>query len=427
MTYSLLEHAAELVTPTGNKARTGQAMNELRIIPDGAVIWKGDRILFVGTSPEADAWLKEELPPDAKVTRLEARGKTVIPGFVDPHTHFVFGGYRDREYGMRLRGASYMEIMEAGGGIASTNQATRAASEEELYQAGWKRLDRMLDLGITTVEGKTGYGEDTETEDKLLRVMERLDHDHPVDIVMTYMGAHAVPPAFKGRAGDYIDYLIAEGLPMARGRAEFCDIFTEKDVFELRDSERLLEAAREQGFKLKMHADEIVPLGGAGLAAKLGAVSADHLLKASDRDLQALAEAGVIATLLPLTAFSLREPYARARFMIDQGLAVALGTDLNPGSCYSQSVPLMIALATLYMDLTLAETLTAVTLNAAAAVSRAASQGSLEAGKKADLLVLDCPNHGHLSYHFAMNQVEKVFKDGILVRSRQAGKPTGLA
>ena len=419
MTYSLLEHAAELVTPTGNKARTGQAMNELRIIPDGAVIWKGDRILFVGTSPEADAWLKEELPPDARVTRLEARGKTVIPGFVDPHTHFVFGGYRDREYGMRLRGASYMEIMEAGGGIASTNQATRAASEEELYQAGWKRLDRMLDLGITTVEGKTGYGEDTETEDKLLRVMERLDHDHPVDIVMTYMGAHAVPPAFKGRAGDYIDYLIAEGLPMARGRAEFCDIFTEKDVFELRDSERLLEAAREQGFKLKMHADEIVPLGGAGLAAKLGAVSADHLLKASDRDLQALAEAGVIATLLPLTAFSLREPYARARFMIDQGLAVALGTDLNPGSCYSQSVPLMIALATLYMDLTLAETLTAVSLNAAAAISRAASHGSLEAGKKADLLVLDCPNHGHLAYHFAMNLVERVIKGGVLVRSRQ--------
>lgn len=419
MTYSLLEHAAELVTPTGNKARTGQAMNELRIIPDGAVIWKGDRILFVGTSPEADAWLKEELPPDAKVTRLEARGKTVIPGFVDPHTHFVFGGYRDREYGMRLRGASYMEIMEAGGGIASTNQATRAASEEELYQAGWKRLDRMLDLGITTVEGKTGYGEDTETEDKLLRVMERLDHDHPVDIVMTYMGAHAVPPAFKGRAGDYIDYLIAEGLPMARGRAEFCDIFTEKNVFELRDSERLLEAAREQGFKLKMHADEIVPLGGAGLAAKFGAVSADHLLKASDRDLQALAEAGVIATLLPLTAFSLREPYARARFMIDQGLAVALGTDLNPGSCYSQSVPLMIALATLYMDLTLAETLTAVSLNAAAAISRAASHGSLEAGKKADLLVLDCPNHGHLAYHFAMNLVERVIKGGVLVRSRQ--------
>lgn len=419
MTYNLLEHAAELVTPTGNKARTGQAMNELRIIPDGAVIWEGDRILFVGTSPEADAWLKEELPPDAKVTRLEARGKTVIPGFVDPHTHFVFGGYRDREYGMRLRGASYMEIMEAGGGIASTNQATRAASEEELYQAGWKRLDRMLDLGITTVEGKTGYGEDTETEDKLLRVMERLDHDHPVDIVMTYMGAHAVPPAFKGRAGDYIDYLIAEGLPMARGRAEFCDIFTEKDVFELRDSERLLEAAREQGFKLKMHADEIVPLGGAGLAAKLGAVSADHLLKASDRDLQALAEAGVIATLLPLTAFSLREPYARARFMIDQGLAVALGTDLNPGSCYSQSVPLMIALATLYMDLTLAETLTAVSLNAAAAISRAASHGSLEDGKKADLLVLDCPNHGHLAYHFAMNLVERVIKGGVLVRSRQ--------
>ncbi len=427
MTYTLLEHAAELATPLGTMAQAGQAMKELLITPDGALIWKEGILLFVGTSAEAEAWLGEKLPEGAVLDRLEARGKTVIPGFVDPHTHFVFGGYRDREFQLRLQGASYMEIMEAGGGIASTNQASREASEDELYEAGWKRLDRMLDLGITTVEGKTGYGEDTRTEDKLLRVMERLNRDHPVDIVLTYMGAHALPPAFKGRTGDYIDYLISEGLPMARGRAEFCDIFTEKNVFELEESERLLRAAQKEGFKLKMHADEIFPLGGTGLAARLGAVSADHLLKACDQDLLALREAGVIATLLPLTAFSLKEPYARARFMIDKGLAVALGTDLNPGSCYSQSVPLLIALATLYMDLTLAETLTAVTLNAAAAVSRAASRGSLEAGKKADLLVLDCPNHGHLSYHFAMNQVEKVFKDGILVRSRQAGKPTGLA
>ncbi len=416
MTYSMIEHAAELATPLGKKAKQGSGMKDLLVIPDGSVIWKDDTILFVGTTKKAHAWIEQSLPAGRAIKRIDASGKTVIPGYVDPHTHFVFGGYRDNEFNMRLQGASYMEIMEAGGGIASTNRATRKASEDELYASGWQRLERMLDLGITTVEGKTGYGEDTETEDKMLRVMERLDRDHPVDVVKTYMGAHAVPPRFKGKPADYIDYLIEEGLPMAEGRAEFCDIFTEKNVFELGDSERLLLAARERGFKLKMHADEIVPLGGAGLAARLKITSADHLLKASDQDLLDMRDAGVIATLLPLTAFSLKEPYARGRFMIDQGLAVALGTDLNPGSCYSQSISLMIALATIYMSLTVEETLTAVTLNAAASIGLAESRGSLEAGKKADILLLDCPNHGHLSYHFGMNLVETVIKNGEVVR-----------
>lgn len=414
MLYTILEHASELVTPLGDAALAGPAMRDLLIIPDGAVIWSEGIIRFTGNSLEAANWLEENLTPDDQLTRLDARGKTLIPGFVDPHTHFVFGGYRADEFNRRLQGASYMEIMEAGGGIAASNKATREAPEEELYEAGWRRLERMLDLGITTVEGKTGYGEDTDTEDKMLRVMERLQEDHPVDIVMTYMGAHSIPPRYRGRTSDYVDYLIREGLPMAAGRADFCDIFTEKNVFELEDSERLLLAARDLGFKLKMHADEIVPLGGAGLAAKLAATSADHLLKASDQDLLAMREAGVIATLLPLTAFSLKEPYARARDMIDLGLAVALGTDLNPGSCYSQSLPLMIALAAIYMEMTLAEILTAVTLNAAASIGRAGVTGSLEAGKKADILVLDCPDHGHLSYHFAMNLAETVIKGGII-------------
>ncbi|HPX93586.1 MAG TPA: imidazolonepropionase [Bacillota bacterium] len=418
MAYFMMEHAAELATPCGTKAREGSEMKDLLLIPDGAVIWRDDIIVFVGTTHEAHDWIERKLQSGNQLDRLDASGRTVIPGFVDPHTHFVFGGYRDQEFNRRLQGASYMEIMEAGGGIASTNKATKEASEDQLYQSGWQRLDRMLELGITTVEGKTGYGEDTETEDKMLRVLERLDRDHPVDIVKTYMGAHALPRRFKGNTAAYIDYLIEEGLPMARGRADFCDVFTEKGVFELEDSERLLEAARAMGFKLKMHADEIVHLGGAGLAAKLGATSADHLLKASDRDLLAMRDAGVIATLLPLTAFSLKESYARGRFMIDQGLAVALGTDLNPGSCYSQSIPLMIALAAIYMDFTVEEALTAVTLNAAASIGLAESRGSLEEGKQADILILDCPNHGHLSYHFAMNLVEIVVKDGRLVRPK---------
>ncbi|NLA81438.1 MAG: imidazolonepropionase [Clostridiaceae bacterium] len=418
MTYTMLEQASELVTPLGREAVQGKAMGDLQIIPDGAIIWKEDQIVFVGTSQDARDWVNSQLSADDQLNRADVSGKTIMPGFVDPHTHFVFGGYRDHEFNQRLQGASYMEIMEAGGGIAASNKATAEASEDELYATGLKRLNRMLDLGITTVEGKTGYGEFTLVEDKMLRVMERLDKDHPVDIVKTYMGAHALPVRFKGDRAAYIDYLIQEGLPMARGRADFCDIFTEKNVFELEDSERLLLAARDMGLKLKMHADEIVPLGGAGLAAKLGATSADHLLKASDQDLLAMRDAGVIATLLPLTAFSLKEPYARGRDMIDLGLAVALGTDLNPGSCYSQSIPLMLALATIYMGLTIEEALTAVTLNAAASIGRADRVGSLEVGKKADILVLDCPNHGHLSYHFAMNLVEIVIKKGFVVRMR---------
>ncbi len=416
MGYLLVENAAELVTPIGRSARCGRDMAKLLVIKDGSLLCRDDKILAVGTTSEVVAALADLALDASAVERIDATGKTVLPGYVDPHTHFIFGGYRQDEFQMRLQGATYMEIMEAGGGIAATNKATREATEEQLYEAGLRRLDRMLDLGVTTVEGKTGYGENTETEDKILTVMERLDRDHPVDIVRTYMGAHAVPQAFKGKTGDYIDYLITEGLPMAQGRADFCDVFTERGVFELDESERLLLAARDHGFKLKIHADEIVPLGGAGLAAKLRATSADHLLKASDGDLLAMRDAGVVATLLPCTAFSLREPYARGRFMIDNGLAVALGTDLNPGSCYTQSIPLMTALATIYMRMTIEETITALTLNAAAAIARAETVGSLEPGKKADIIILDCPDYRHLSYHFAMNLVETVVKCGKIVR-----------
>ena len=412
MSYLLLKNADQLVTPEGHSARFGDEMSRLRILSDAGLLIEDAKILFVGTTEEAEGYVAANLPAGSKITRYDASGKTILPGFVDSHTHFIFGGYREHEFNLRLQGAAYMEIMKAGGGIAYTIGETTAASEDELYELGWQRLQRMVGLGITTVEGKTGYGEDSKTEDKMLRVMERLDQDHPVDIAKTYMGAHAVPKAYPGGASAYVDYLIAEGLPMAAGRAEFCDVFCEKDVFELEESERLLLAARDQGFKLKLHADEIVQLGGAALAARLQATSADHLLKSSDGDLIAMRDAGTVATLLPCTAFSLKEDYARGRFMIDKGLAVALASDLNPGSCYTQSVPLMIALATIYMGLSIEETITALTLNGAAALDRADSIGSLEAGKQADLILLDAPNYRHLSYHFAMNLVDTVIKKG---------------
>lgn len=412
MSYLLVKNAAQLVSPEGHSARFGKDMSHLRILSDAAVLIDEEKIIFVGTSKEAEIYIKENLPPESKVTRYDASGKTILPGFVDSHTHFIFGGYREHEFNLRLEGASYMDIMQAGGGIAYSIAETTAAGEDELYELGWRRLQRMTQLGITTVEGKTGYGEDTASEDKMLRVMERLVHDHPIEIAKTYMGAHAVPRDYPGGASAYIDYIIAEGLPMAAGRADYCDVFCETDVFELEDSERLLLAAREHGFKLKLHADEIVQLGGAGLAAKLKATSADHLLKSSDQDLLAMRDAGTVATLLPCTAFSLKEDYARGRFMIDSGLAVALASDLNPGSCYTQSVPLIIALATIYMGLSIEECITALTLNGAAAIDRADSIGSLEIGKQADLILLDAPNYRHLSYHFAMNLVDTVIKKG---------------
>ncbi len=412
MSYLLIKDAAQVVTPEGKTARGGEAMSHLRLIEGGAVLIEDDIIRFVGSTTEAEAYVSHNLPATAEVTRFDASGRVVLPGYVDSHTHFVFGGYRDHEFALRLQGAAYMDIMRAGGGIAFTIQETTAASEDELYHLGWQRLDRMLKLGVTTVEGKTGYGADTATEDKMLRVMERLDRDHPVRIVKTYMGAHDIPANYPGGTAAYTDYLIAEGLPMAAGRADFCDVFCEKDVFELEDTRRLLLKARDLGFKLKLHADEIVQLGGAGLAAELRATSADHLLTSADADLLAMRDAGTVATILPCTAFSLRADYARARFMIDNGLAVALASDLNPGSCYTQSIPLIFALATIYMGMTVEEALTALTLNGAAAVDLAASIGSLEAGKQADLIIIDAPTYRHLSYHFGMNLVQTVIIGG---------------
>lgn len=410
----LIENIGELATPLGSTARSGAAMRQLRIVRDAVVAVDVETIAWAG--PASELPRLEGPPPE----RLDARGKAVVPGFVDSHTHFVFGGYRDEEFFWRAEGLPYMEIHARGGGIANSVRDTRAASAEELTAAAVARLERMLELGVTTVEGKSGYGLDLETELRQLEVMRLLDSRQPVDIVSTYMGPHSVPADFKGNPSGYIDFVLREVMPRVKegGLARFCDVFCERGVFELDDSRRFLEAAKSMGFGVKLHADEIVRLGGAGLAAEIGAVSADHLLKASEDDLLAMAEAGVVATCLPLTAFSLREPYAPARAMIDRGLAVAVASDLNPGSCYSQAIPLAAALSVLYMGMTIEETLTALTLNAAAALSLAGDRGSIEAGKLADLLVLDAPSYRHLAYHVGMNVVGTVVKRGKVVSVR---------
>lgn len=386
-------------------------MNDLGVIENGSVIVTGgiiSHVLHQGeTMPVNEA--------DYKV--IDATGKALLPGFVDPHTHFVFGGYREEEFAWRMRGDSYMEIMERGGGIVNTTRATRTATEEELVDSARKRLDAMLRLGITTVEGKSGYGLDRETELKQLRVMHQLNDLHPIDIVSTYMGAHAVPEEWKGREDAFIDFQIEEMLPLVAEQrlAEAADIFCEKGVFTIDQSRRYLQATASLGLKPKLHADEIIPLGGAELAAELHCLSADHLLQASDEGISALAASDTVATLLPLTAFSLREPYARARTMIDAGCIVALATDLNPGSSFTASVPLLFALACIYMQLTPEEAVTAFTLNSAAALGRADRIGSIDPGKQGDLLLLQFPSYKFLPYHVGMNIVERVIKKGEVV------------
>ena len=419
----IIKNAAELVTCSGFAAKKGREMADLKIINDGAVIIKQGVINAVGQSMDIERQLKKTGADQSDFDVIDARGKAVLPGFVDSHTHLVFGGYRAEEFAWRLRGDSYMQIMQRGGGIVSTVEATRQASTDELLQSGIKRLNSMLSFGVTTVEGKSGYGLNCETEIKQLDVLARLDQVHYLDVVPTFLGAHAVPPDYKGKQDAFIDFMISDVLPRVTEQqlAEFCDIFCEKDVFSIEQSRRLLSRAKDLGLKLKLHADEIVQLGGAELAAELGAVSADHLLQVSDQGIKDMAAAGVVATLLPATAFSLKESYADGRKMIDSKCAVALATDFNPGSCFTESIPLVFALATLYMKISTEEAISALTINGAAALDRADQIGSIDSGKKGDLVVLEFPSYTYIPYHLGVSTVEKVVKQGNLVYDKEKG------
>lgn len=412
----IFKNASELVTPLGTSLRKGKAMSELLTIEGGCVITENGRIKAVG-GPEILEGIHE-----ADYEVIDCTGKTILPGLVDSHTHFIFGGYREDEFNWRLNGESYISIMERGGGIISSVKATRKATLEDFLKVGRKRLNSMAGYGVATVEGKSGYGLDKDTELRQLEAMEQLNRENFIRVIPTYMGPHEVPAEYKGRADEYLDFCINEVLPVvkARGLAAFCDIFTEKGVFDIEQSRRWLTACREAGFGIRMHADELFAgFGGAELAAELKTSSADHLLKISEEGIRAMAEQAVCGTLLPLTAFSIKADYAPARKMVDAGMGIALATDLNPGSCYSESIPLLIALSTIYMGLRMEEVVTALTLNGAAALGLAEEKGSLEPGKLADIAVFDVPNHRFLTYHFGVNECVYTMAEGREVFRKQ--------
>jgi imidazolonepropionase len=413
----IIEKANELATPYGGsrKPLVGKQMHRLRVIKDAAVAIKAGRIAAVGKS----SVLRSRF--DASQT-LDAQGKTLVPGFVDPHTHLVFAGSREDEFEIRLKGADYMEIHSKGGGILKTVRETRRASEAELVRNCRKTLDIMLNCGTTTVEAKSGYGLTVADEMKCLSAVEQVSKVHRVDVVRTFLGAHAIPPEYEKHPEDYVRLVMDEMIPsVARLKlAEFCDVFCEKGVFSVDQARRILAAGRKHGLKPKLHADELTPFGGAELAAETGAVSAEHLLFASDRGLQMMAERGVIAVLLPAASFALMiDRYADARRMIEMGVPVALGTDFNPG-CWVENMQLIVALACRQLRMTPAEALTASTINAAHALNRAHEVGSLEVGKKADVLIFDAPSHNFLGYRFGVNLVSAVVKEGRLVDASRA-------
>lgn len=409
--------ANELITLKGSSKQplTRGKMSELHILRDGAVWIEKGRIVSVGNT----ANLKKKYANFLSRARvIDASGKTVMPGLVDPHTHLVYAGSREDEFNSRLNGASYMEIMGKGGGIYATVRKTRTASEEELIEDSMGRLDSFLLHGVTTVEAKSGYGlDDWEIEYKQLKTAKTLNELHPVEIVSTFMAAHAIPSQFKDNAEVFVEKIKEEMLPkvVGEGLAQFQDVFCEKGVFAPQQAEELLVAGKKLGLIPKIHADEIEPYGGAELAAEVGAISADHLLKASKRGLEMMAEAGTIAVLLPGTAFFLMTEPANGRRILNHGVPVAISTDCNPGSSPTCSMPLMMNLACLKMGLSPAETISAATINAAHAIKRGSEIGSIEEGKKADLVICNVRNHLQLQYYFGMNHTDTVIKNGQVV------------
>ncbi|HYN19362.1 MAG TPA: imidazolonepropionase [Thermoanaerobaculia bacterium] len=418
VTDLLIHDLAEIATPEGNSPLRGADQRHVLRIRDAEVLCRDGRIAFVG-SPEERRRLFGDLP-DAE--RLDGRSGTLIPGFVDPHTHLPWAGSREEEFAARLAGKTYQEIAAAGGGILSTVRSTRKASAGELAANVRRRLDQMLAWGTTTAEAKSGYGLSLDDELKQLRAIRAASESHPVDLVPTLLAAHEIPPEYRGHGHDrdrYVDLICEEIIPAAaeQGLARFCDVFCEAGVFSPEESRRVLTSGVRHGLAPRLHADEFVDSGGAELAAELGALSADHLMAVSPAGIEALARSAVTAVLLPGTSFFLmKHRYAPARRLVEAGVPIALATDCNPGSCHTESMPMVFVLAVFELGLTIEESLTAATLNSACCLGLGSEVGSIEPGKRADLVLLDAPNLLHLAYHFGINPVAAVVKNGRVVR-----------
>jgi imidazolonepropionase len=400
-----------------SQPRRGHDLQKLGIIQDGAIAVANEKIISIGTTRE----LMSEIEVDSDTKVISGENKTVTPGLVDPHTHLIFSGTRETELSLKLEGKTYMEILDSGGGILKTVRATRNATVEELIQQGRTRLDTMLEYGTTTVEAKSGYGLELGAELNSLEAIKTLNDLHPIDLIPTFLGAHAIPPEFSNDPEGYIDLVISDMLPAVTSKhlAEYCDVFCEDGVFSVEQSRKLLNKSKKLGLKSKLHVDEFVPLGGAELAAEIKATSADHLMMSTDNGLKAIAEAGVMGVLLPGTPFAIMEKkYPDARKMIDFNLPIALATDFNP-NCFTESMQFIISLACYNMKMLPAEALNGATINAAFAVSRGNEIGSLEIGKKADIILFNVPNYQHIPYHFGINHVEKVIKNGKIVVDRE--------
>ena len=413
MSILLIHNIGLLATPVGKSACRGPAQGQVHLRKNAWVLINDGVIAGVGDGPLPDL-------SGYFVPMLDAGGRLVTPGLVDAHTHLVFGGWRQNELGLKLHGATYLDILAQGGGILSTVTATRQATEEELFDKARAALDEMMGMGVTTVEAKSGYGLDVETELKQLRVIRRLNEEHPLDVAATFLGAHAVPAEYKNDREGYIRLLCDQVIPtVARENlATFCDVFCETGVFSAQESRRILEAGKRYGLIPKIHADEIDPIGGSQLTAEVGAISAEHLIVCPRAGISAMNRAGTVACCLPATSFYLDSTYAPARAMVRSGVAVAMASDFNPGSCPSLNLQFVMNLGCLKYKLTPEEVLTAVTLNGAAAIGMADKIGSVEVGKQGDLVVWDAPDLNYICYRMGSNLAKTVVKKGEVVKNR---------
>lgn len=421
MRKTLIKNIGLLQTPAGSHPHRGREQGDNLKLKDAAVLCEDGLIKEItsgGALPgEVEKYSSGDGCPDEGYTVIDAGGKLVTPGLVDGHTHLVFGGYRHNEIPLKLKGADYLEILKAGGGILQTLTRTREGSFEELYEKSMGFLDEMLFLGVTTCEAKSGYGLSWEAEKKQLQIVKKLNEDHPVDLVSTFMGAHMVPPEYKEDPDAYVDLLCREMLPAVKetGLAEFADVFCEEGVFDVEQSRKYLEEAKKLGFGLKIHADEIEEMGGSQLAGELGAVSAEHLIAIGEKGLMSLAKGGTTAMVLPATSFYLGKGFAPVRRMIEMDIPVAMGSDFNPGSCPSLNLQFVMNLGYLKYRMTPEEILTAVTINPACAIGRGDTVGTLEPGKKADLIIWDAPDMDMLCYRFGSNLALEIIKEGELM------------